>query len=99
MKLYILGPAFGLPSIDAECIAAVALVKSHCQSANTSWELIASHEAPSDTNTSAHLPLLQDGDGSFSGFNSIAEHIVHSTGTISGLAADLNPSQRADATA
>lgn len=95
MRLYILGPAFGLPSIDAECVAAVALVKSHCESTGQEWELVASHEVPADT----QLPLLEDHTVLSSGFGAICRHLADSSGNISGLAADLTDEQRADATA
>lgn len=95
MKLYILGPAFGLPSIDAECIAAVALVKTYCENNNQSWELIASHEPT----PGARLPLLEDRSASYPGFNVISSHLADASNNIPGLAADLTPEQRADAAA
>ena len=95
MKLYILGPAFGLPSIDAECIAAVALVKSHCESISEPWSLVASHDPP----PGSRLPLLENRGRSSSGFNSIAKHLADDSGNIPGLAGHLSPEQGADATA
>ncbi|KAL1297910.1 hypothetical protein AAFC00_006425 [Neodothiora populina] len=95
MRLHILGPAFGLPSIDAECIAAVALVKSYCESIEKPWELIASHEAPQG----AQLPFLVEDNVFCSGFSSIARHLTDESGHISGLAVDLSSEQRADAIA
>lgn len=95
MKLHILGPAFGLPSIDAECIAAVALVKTHCESINEHWELVASHEAAPGT----RLPSLEDNNKSYSGFSSIARHLSDASGNISGIASDLTAEQRADSSA
>ena len=44
LQLYVLGPAYGLPSIDAECNAAVALLKSHFGSDQDGWEIIPTHE-------------------------------------------------------
>lgn len=95
MRLYILGPAFGLPSIDAECIAAVALVKTCCESTGQNWELVASHEATSGT----HFPLLEDDGASYSGFSVIARHLTDASGNIAGLAADLTSEQSAEAAA
>lgn len=96
MRLHILGPAFGLPSIDAECIAAVALLKCYAQGSGQSWELVASHEAAPAT----QFPFLQVGDALYSGFDRIAQHLVDSSGSsVPGLAAHLTPQQQADATA
>jgi len=95
MRLYILGPAFGLPSIDAECIAAVALVKSHCESIGESWSVVASHEPPHGS----RLPLLENRGKLSSGFNSIAKRLADESGNVSGLAGHLSPEQGADATA
>ena len=43
LELHIWGPAFGLPSIEAECIATVA----YCQQviAKGQWALVADHDA------------------------------------------------------
>ncbi|KAI5197500.1 hypothetical protein E4T39_07245 [Aureobasidium subglaciale] len=96
MKLHILGPAFGLPSIDAECIAAVALVERYTQSSGQAWALVASHEAAAGT----QLPCLQVGDKTYSGFDRIAQHLIdESGGTVPGLSTNLTAQQQADATA
>lgn len=96
MKLHILGPAFGLPSIDAECIAAVALVERYTQGSGQAWALVASHEAATGT----QLPFLQVGDKTYSGFDRIAQHLIEvSGGTVPGLATNLTAEQQADATA
>ena len=96
MKLHILGPAFGLPSIDAECIAAVALVERYTQGSSQAWALVASHEAAPGT----QFPFLQVGDETYSGFDRIAKHLVDASGsTVPGLATNLTAQQQADATA
>jgi sorting and assembly machinery component 37 len=46
LELYVWGPAFGLPSIDAECLAAIAYLR-HCLN-DGEWVLVAS----SDTSVS-----------------------------------------------
>lgn len=69
MQLYVLGPAFGLPSIEAECIAAIALLQSHCDG---QYEVV-----PTST-TSPRLPLLSTSDGHhISGFRNIARYLRH----------------------
>ncbi|KAH0007797.1 hypothetical protein KCU78_g11582, partial [Aureobasidium melanogenum] len=96
MKLHILGPAFGLPSIDAECIAAVALIERYTQGSSQAWALVASHEAAPGT----RLPFLQVGDETYSGFDRIAQYLVDTSGsTVPGLATNLTAQQQADATA
>ncbi|KAG9558074.1 hypothetical protein KCU71_g11513, partial [Aureobasidium melanogenum] len=96
MKLHILGPAFGLPSIDAECIAAVALIERYTQGSSQAWALVASHEAVPGT----RLPFLQVGDETYSGFDRIAQYLVDTSGsTVPGLATNLTAQQQADATA
>ncbi|KAH0165512.1 hypothetical protein KCU86_g18305, partial [Aureobasidium melanogenum] len=96
MKLHILGPAFGLPSIDAECIAAVALIERYTQGSSQAWALVASHEAAPGT----RLPFLQVGDETYSGFDRIAQYLIDTCGsTVPGLATNLTAQQHADATA
>lgn len=68
MQLYVLGPAFDLPSIDAECNASIALLKSQL-SESTQWTIVSSH------NISHRLPYIIDGDARIYGFNNIARHI------------------------
>jgi sorting and assembly machinery component 37 len=46
LELHVWGPAFGLPSIDAECLAAIAYLR-HCLG-DGEWVLVAS----SDTSVS-----------------------------------------------
>ena len=96
MKLHILGPAFGLPSIDAECIAAVALVERYTQGSSQAWALVASHEAAPGT----QFPFLQVGDETYSGFDRIAQHLIDASGSnVPGLVTNLTAQQKADATA
>jgi len=66
MQLFVLGPAFGLPSIDAECTASIALLQSHQPD---SWRIVPLHD------TSSPLPFLADGDKRISGFKGIARHL------------------------
>ncbi|GAB7355825.1 hypothetical protein MBLNU459_g6494t1 [Dothideomycetes sp. NU459] len=96
LRLQVLGPAFGLPSVDAQCIAAVALVKAYCQSSGNAWELVASY-APT---TAANFPILDDGHASYAGFASIARRLIVPTRRIiSSIASELTEKQQADLTA
>ncbi|GAB7338289.1 hypothetical protein MBLNU457_4607t1 [Dothideomycetes sp. NU457] len=67
MKLYILGPAFGLPSIDPECNAAVALLRAQYET--ISWEVAISHDEDSI------LPRLEDGGETYFGLKSITSYL------------------------
>ena len=55
LELHIWGPAFGLPSIDAQCLAAVAYLNQALPSGE--WVLIASSD-PSISPTSEWWPLF-----------------------------------------
>lgn len=55
LELHIWGPAFGLPSIDAECIAAVAYLNASLPL--TAWTLVASYD-PSLSPTSEDTPPI-----------------------------------------
>ncbi|KAF2486497.1 Tom37 C-terminal domain-containing protein [Neohortaea acidophila] len=68
MELYILGPAFGLPSIDAECNAAVALLQ-HLHPTTSNWHLIPTHDQ------TRHLPYLLDDQKTYEGFQAIQTHL------------------------
>ncbi|KAK4951226.1 hypothetical protein LTR10_010199 [Elasticomyces elasticus] len=66
MELYILGPAFSLPSIDAECIAAVALLQLLDRK---DWSLVPTHDDREG------LPLLVDQGQRISGYKNILRHL------------------------
>ena len=66
LHLHVLGPAFGLPSIDAECIAAAALLRLYVEEG---WTISPSHDQ------ARRLPRLIDGHESIYGFSNIAKHL------------------------
>jgi sorting and assembly machinery component 37 len=90
LQLYILGPAFGLPSIDAECNAAVALLKSHFGSDQDGWEIIPTHEHETT------LPYLRSNDTTVHGYAAIAQHI---SDVVSTKGDNLTAAKAADSTA
>ncbi|KAK3299931.1 outer mitochondrial membrane transport complex protein-domain-containing protein [Chaetomium fimeti] len=73
LQLHVWGPAFGLPSIDAECIAAIAYLAQTVSPAD--YQLIQS--SPSAVPTQ-HLPALYNPSSSTwtSGFSSITTHLL-----------------------
>ncbi|KAL7797978.1 Tom37 C-terminal domain-containing protein [Trichoderma afarasin] len=94
LHLHVWGPAFGLPSIDAECLAIVAYF--HNVLPSSSWRLIPSNDpAVSPSNL---LPALQHEDKWISGFQPIIEYLT-SAAICDGLDETLSPIQRADSVA
>lgn len=85
MQLHIIGPAFGLPSIDAECNAAVAVLQLYLRD---DFEIIPSHD------TQTPLPRLCDGTAKVFGFNNIVRHLKDKRLATAEL--DLNREERAN---
>ncbi|KAK0120366.1 hypothetical protein ONS95_011769 [Cadophora gregata] len=72
LELHVWGPAFGLPSIDAHCLAAIAYLQQAVPRGK--WQLIASSDpglSPSKT-----LPALRSGDVWISGFRNIFHYVA-----------------------
>jgi sorting and assembly machinery component 37 len=90
LQLHVLGPAFGLPSIDAECNAAVALLQSHFDGNQDAWEIIPTHEHQTT------LPYLRDNDTTVYGYSAIAQHI---SDVLATTPKSLTAKQAADSTA
>ncbi|KAL2352999.1 Tom37 C-terminal domain-containing protein [Cryomyces antarcticus] len=96
LELHVWGPAFGLPSIDAECIAAACYLKQ-CLSSDTEedkWTIVAGHDPSS--NPSGASPALRDGREWVCGFNAITAHLKT---RFSHRFDDLSAEQIADSTA
>ncbi|KAI6374797.1 hypothetical protein MCOR25_003061 [Pyricularia grisea] len=55
LRLYVWGPAFGLPSLDAECLATIAYFQQNVRQGD--YEIVASSPSAVPTN---HLPALHD---------------------------------------
>lgn len=113
LELHIWGPAFGLPSIEPECIATVA----YCQRVipEGQWSLIAEHNpsigatgtfnlAPVSS-ISSHasiesLPILfDDGIATATGFEDIVAYLRNYPAITNDIDADLTSRQRTDRTA
>ncbi|KAJ5724179.1 hypothetical protein N7488_002214, partial [Penicillium malachiteum] len=95
LQLHVWGPAFSLPSIEAQCLAAIA----YCSLAlpKDSWELVASSD-PSVSPT-GELPALQNGPIWVSRFRNIVDYIRKYSNGEWDLDRDLDESDRADNTA
>ncbi|KAL2757074.1 hypothetical protein ACRALDRAFT_1075766 [Sodiomyces alcalophilus JCM 7366] len=91
-ELHVWGPAFGLPSIDAECLAAIAYL--HYTLPSSEWTLTPS----SDPSLTPHnrLPALRSkATGTWAtGYDAVVAHL--SRHTTHDLDVHLTPAQRAD---
>ncbi|KAJ5550901.1 hypothetical protein N7535_001161 [Penicillium sp. DV-2018c] len=95
LQLHVWGPAFSLPSIDAQCLAAIA----YCSQAlpKDSWELIASSD-PSVSPT-GELPALQNGSVWVSRFRNIVDYLRQYSEGEWDLDQNLDEVQKADSVA
>ncbi|GAB7358369.1 hypothetical protein MBLNU230_g2439t1 [Neophaeotheca triangularis] len=88
IQLHVLGPAFGAPSIDPECNAAIALCQQIFTSQEKPWEIIPSH-------AKAKLPCLTIRDSlSLHGYTAISKHL-----TSEPTSSTLTSTQQANETA
>ncbi|KAI8959802.1 outer mitochondrial membrane transport complex protein-domain-containing protein [Daldinia sp. FL1419] len=93
LELHVWGPAFGLDSIDPECLAAVACF---CRCIpRQDWTLIASSDAA--VSSDYRLPALNCKGSWISGYSAIISYLTESG--ILHVDNDLTPLQRADSLA
>lgn len=95
LELHIWGPAFGLPSIDAECLAAIAYLRHSL--GNDEWVLVASCD-PSVSPT-RELPALKSGSLWVSRYRNIVDYLRKCSSGRSDLDRGLDKLQKADSTA
>ncbi|KAF1941522.1 hypothetical protein EJ02DRAFT_377474 [Clathrospora elynae] len=96
LELHVWGPAFSLPSIEAECIATTA----YCQRVipKGEWSLVAEHNPSVGTKES--LPILfDDGVATATGFEDIVAYLRNHPAVTSDLDASLTSRQQTDRTA
>ncbi|KAI4956174.1 hypothetical protein J4E91_000385 [Alternaria rosae] len=96
LELHVWGPAFGLPSIEPECIATVA----YCQRVipKGDWTLVAEHNPTVGATES--LPILFDDDvATASGFEDIVAYLRNHPAVTDDLDVNLSNRQRTDRTA
>lgn len=97
LELHVYGPAFGLPSIDVGCLAAIALLQNCLEPDTKAWRVIASNDA--SLNPFNELPALKDGNLWIAGFRNIAKYIDTTRSSIPlkpDFNFDLDDAQRAD---
>ncbi|KAK2060321.1 hypothetical protein LY76DRAFT_416907 [Colletotrichum caudatum] len=96
LELHVWGPAFGLPSIDAECLAAIAYL--HTALPSSQWRLVPSNDPAVDS--SNRLPALNANGVWVTGYTAIVSRLAslspHSPSWDLDLDSRLTPSQRAD---
>lgn len=114
LELHIWGPAFGLPSIEPECIATVA----YCQRVipEGQWVLVADYEStvvatgkPTACHEYTHIQsnsaagslpiLIDDGISTAMGFEDIVAYLRNKPGVADDPDAKLTSRQRTDRTA
>ncbi|KJZ77341.1 hypothetical protein HIM_03065 [Hirsutella minnesotensis 3608] len=94
LDLHVWGTAFGLPSIDPECLAIITYL--HHAAPDNTWRLIPSND-PS-LSPSHHLPALHHDGVWTSGYRQIISYLT-SKSLCRDLDENLDPKQRADSTA
>ncbi|OLN84322.1 Metaxin-like protein [Colletotrichum chlorophyti] len=97
LELHVWGPAFRLPSVDAECLAAIAYL--HTALPSSQWRLIPTNDPA--IHSSNRLPALSANGVWVTGYASIVAHLAHlsprSPSWDLDLDSRLTPPQRADA--
>ncbi|EOD51359.1 putative mitochondrial import receptor subunit protein [Neofusicoccum parvum UCRNP2] len=95
LELHVWGPAFGLPSIDPECIAAVAYAKLTLREG--SWVVVASHDVSKSPNTD--FPALRNGPTWVAGFKPIVQYLQRHSASEHNPDEHLTERERSDTTA
>lgn len=90
LSLHVFPPAFSLPSIDAECLAAIAYLSRALP--RNAWTLI----AESGLTEGLDLPCLRDGATAIVGFDAIVDHLRKISNGQWDLDAQLDKQQKAD---
>ncbi|KAF1933823.1 uncharacterized protein M421DRAFT_414878 [Didymella exigua CBS 183.55] len=96
LELHVWGPAFGLPSIDPECIATV----TYCQQVipQEQWSLVASYDR--SVGLTESLPILFDGGiATATGYEDIVSYLRNHPAVSNDLDANLSTQQQNDRTA
>ena len=92
LELHVWGPGFGLPSIDAECLGAVAYIR-HCLPKGE-WAVVANSDARACP--LSELPALKDGAKWVSRFNNIIAYLREVSNGDWDLNRSLTRQQQAD---
>jgi sorting and assembly machinery component 37 len=92
LELHVWGPGFGLPSIDAECLGAIAYLL-HCLP-DEEWKVVSNSDPKACP--LGELPALKDGDQWVSRFSSIVAYLSGLPNVDWDLDGALSGAQKAD---
>lgn len=92
LELHVWGPAFGLPSIDAECNAAIAYLNRAVSPGQ--WIVVADHDTAISPNN--EFPALRDGSSYIAGFQNIVQYLQQYPAGPYSLDSGLTSQQTAD---
>lgn len=95
LELHVWGPAFSLPSIDAQCLAAIAYLSQAVPRGE--WTLIASSDPT--LSPTGQLPALKHDTTWIGGFRNIVDYLIKYSDGQYSLDADLEGQEKADCTA
>ncbi|KAL8946676.1 MAG: hypothetical protein Q9222_006962 [Ikaeria aurantiellina] len=95
LQLHVWGPAFGLPSIDPHCLAAIAYLSQAVPQAE--WTLLASSNPT--LSPTRELPALRDGSIWVGGFQNIVAYLSDKSGGQWNLDQACSSQNRADISA
>ncbi|KAF3311728.1 hypothetical protein TWF173_008174 [Orbilia oligospora] len=95
IELHVWNRAFGLPSLDPECLAAIAFLSSAIP--QDLWVLVESNNAGVSPNGS--LPVLKDGSQWIGGFDAIVSHLNSKSAGGSDIDGSLTGLQKAQSIA
>ncbi|KAI1005551.1 hypothetical protein K3495_g2664 [Podosphaera aphanis] len=95
LELHVWGPAFGLPSIDSHCLAAIAYLQQAVPAGQ--WVVMASSNLA--LSPTYELPALRDGEIWIGGFRNIFHYIAQCSSGKWGLDVGLSEQEIADCVA
>lgn len=95
LELHVWGPAFGLPSIDPQCLAAISYLPQFL--AHDAWILIPSNDA--QVSPLGQLPALRHDQTWVAGFSNIVAYLDEISSGKWSLDRNLSETQRADLSA
>ncbi|EPS43859.1 hypothetical protein H072_2183 [Dactylellina haptotyla CBS 200.50] len=95
IELHVWNRAFGLPSLDPECLAAIAFLSAAIP--QDLWVLVESNNVSISPNGA--LPALKDGSQYIGGFDSIVSYLSSRSSGRSDIDRNLSEIQKAQATA
>ncbi|KAK7530803.1 Tom37 C-terminal domain-containing protein [Phyllosticta citribraziliensis] len=92
LELHVWGPGFGLPSVDPECIAAIAYAQQTLR--DGAWAVVAAHDVSLSPNKA--FPALRNGPTWISGFHAIVQYLQKHSAIERKLDEELSERRRAD---